>query len=100
VTNNAPNDRASGRVDESPSLMSITGRNAAYSLTLGLGAAFVLALAYTLMSLILDAMNTHTADVGTILRRTWLLFKTTSVCAAPIVFIISFALLQRLKIKY
>ncbi|MBA3351510.1 MAG: hypothetical protein H0U23_03640 [Blastocatellia bacterium] len=79
--------------------MSITGRNAAYALGLAIGAAFVLSLLYTVMSLILDTMNREAVGVWAVLERIWILFRTTLICAAPAVFLLSFALLQRLKLK-
>src|SRR5688572_19072459 len=84
---------------ERTSVIRTTGRNAAYSLGLSLGFAFALSLVYTLMSLVLDFMNNQTVGVGIVVQRIWLLFKTTSWCAAPIVFLISFALMQRFKLN-
>jgi hypothetical protein len=86
--------------DERPSMMSITGRNAAYALGLALGAAFALSLVYTLMSLILDTLNRQAFHFSVVVGRIFELFKVTAACAGPIVFLISFALLQRFKIKY
>lgn len=81
-------------------MMSITGRNAAYALGLALGAAFALSLAYTLMSLLLDTLNKQPVEFSVVFGRVVGFFQVTAICAAPVVFLISFALLQRFKIKY
>lgn len=87
-------------VDSEPTLMNQTGRNAAYALGLALGAALALSLVYTLMSLLLDTLNKQPIDFSVVIGRVVELFKVTTVCAGPIIFLISFALFQRFKIKY
>lgn len=80
--------------------MKQTGRNAAYALGLSLAVAFALSLGYTLLSLIADTMDRREIDVWSIPGRVFDFFRVTSICAAPIVFLISFALLQRHRLKY
>ena len=83
-----------------PTLMNQTGRNAAYALGLSLGVAFAFGLGYTLLSLIGDTMDRKQIDFWSIPTRVFGFFQLTSICVAPIVFLISFALLQRHRIKY
>ena len=98
---NMQTDSEQGRVEDAePTLMSQTGRNAAYAVGLALGVAFAFSLAYTLLSLIGDTVDRKQIDFWTIPTRVFGFFQVTSICAAPIVFLISFALLQRHKIKY
>ena len=85
---------------QSQSMMSVTGRNAAYALGLSLGVGFVFALAYTFMSVIADSVDGKVTGIWILFERILGFFQVTGVCISPIVFIISFALLQRLKIKY
>jgi hypothetical protein len=80
------------------SLMAITGRNAFAALLLALIVAFLLSVAYTLLSLFADAIDHREIEFWIIPQKIWFFFKTMSICAAPIVFIISFGLLQRVKI--
>ncbi len=86
--------------DLEPTLMSQTGRNAAYALGLSLGVAFALGLGYTFMTLIADTVDKKSIDLWSIPKRVFGFFQVTSICAAPIVFLISFALLQKTRIKY
>lgn len=79
--------------------MKLTGRNALQALGIALVAVALLSLAYSLMSIFFDLSDPAGFDFSVFLNRVRGLFMSVGTCAGPVVFILAFALLQRLKIK-
>ena len=81
------------------SMMQITGRNALTALGVGLGFAVLITCLYLVLgsfSLLEEPVN---FTFGSLLSEAVRLFEHVSLCTVPIGFLVSFALLQRFRIK-
>ena len=79
--------------------MQLTGRSAMRALGIALVGVVVLTAIYSLMAAFLDATSAGKFDLGLLLKRATGLFQAIGMCAGPILFILSFALLQRFRIR-
>jgi len=85
------------------SRMSITGKNSLIALLIAFTLTVVLTFIYSCMASFLNFNTTEDVNVLAVidsLSQAFVsLFKFVGMCAAPIVFLLSFALLQRFRIK-
>ena len=82
--------------------MNITGKNFLIALSVAVIVTTVLTAIYTLMaSIIASSVGTFNSIsvIEWAVAKFFSLFKMVGVCAVPIVFLITFALLQRFRIK-
>lgn len=86
------------------SRMNITGKNFLFALLIALIITLAITMIYLLMSLFLSLNGKEKVDITeamNILRQMFLpIFQTIGICVAPIVFLLTFALLQRIRIKF
>ena len=86
------------------SRMSITGKNFLIALLIAFAVTGILTVIYSCMGLFLNFNAKEDVDfwaVITYLGQSFIsLFKFVGTCAAPIIFILTFALLQRFRVKH
>ena len=82
-------------------LTRITGKSVLYSLGIALIGVVLLAFVYGLMNTIVRVWNGgEQVELGTFLFDVFGFFKLMGVCAGPIIFLLSFALLQRIRLPW
>lgn len=86
--------------DSEPTGYMKTGRNALHALGIALLAVTLLTIVYSSMSIYFDVLDPAGFSFEVFSKRVLVLFQSVGICAGPIVFILAFALLQRLRVKY
>ena len=69
------------------------------ALILSLAVVFLLSVIYSLMAITTDRIAENEFDLGFAIRRTFGLFRMLIMCPGPIIFICTFALMQRFRQK-
>ena len=82
-----------------PSRMQVTGRNALVAVLIAFVLVTLLTCLYAFMGVTLSKLNGDETSLPWILEQTIGMFKMVGLCAGPIVFLLSFALLQRFRIN-
>ena len=83
-----------------PSLMSISGRNAFWALVVGLIANLALLIFVLIIRAAMDFAENRPMDVWLVITGFGESFATIGICVVPIVFLLTFALLQRIKLPW
>lgn len=83
--------------------INISGKNALIALLIAFIVTLILAGIYALMALFIYVNSDNTINVANVInyfgKIFWQMIKQVGFCALPIIFILSFALLQRFRIK-
>ena len=87
-------------IDSDKSLTRITGKSALYSLGIALIGVFILSLLYGLISTGVNTFESGQFDVWKFLGSIVGFFQVLGLCVGPVIFLLSFALLQRLRLPW
>ena len=82
-----------------PRAMGITGKSALYALGIALIGVVLLTMVYSLMAAIVGTSSSGEFDIGLLLGRAYGFIQVLGLCAGPVIFLLSFALLQRFRIR-
>ena len=79
--------------------MSMTGGSALYALCIAAIGVVLLTVIYSLMAAVVDTSSSGKFEFGLFLGRAYGFIQVLGICAGPVIFILSFALLQRFRIR-
>lgn len=82
------------------SRMSITGRNALHALGIALVGVILLTLLYGIVIAGIRFFDTGQVDPSRLLYDAFGLFQFIGICAGPVIFLLGFALLQRIRLPW